>query len=696
MNKSSAKVIDEVDISIPERKREYTKRWIEENPLLDVCSRVDYNEPMPDVLCGSSNQVEKQLFTPPQSPVLGEKRTASSPVFGGLRKNFKRLKILSKITEFAEENPSCSKSILKENYTKNKLGSEMNNDPYFLEKTKISELQDTFNISLISDKSYNDKSHNVQKNAIKIEPHTTQFIESVSSDNYSEITEFKVQEAASDTDKTASDLIEDINSQLIYESSQKLKQAIHSQKISTPSSTSSEQTTDEHIIESNTRDQTDPQCTEIFNSADQIDSISTFESKEESSKISYILQYTFEKPLKKRNPKKGSLSELLQSTMAKERSSVNLLRHQLYRNPLNVVDMPFVLLQTLHYLPNFNGNQFVQCSLIEDSADLLKNVVKKKANITVMNVPELSSLLNVNQKPVLKVYEPWTVVDPKQLLIHVTRFIAIPSSKQILDFNNIDKRALELTKEFHCPCIDKNILSNECNSKFSGDCAKNSVKMIFNYKEKMSAIQDRPELYEEVKLYKNAREREKYENQADLYAVVNTLQHLEKAYIRDCVTPKEYTAACSKLLVQYRAAFKQVQSDQYPTIDAFARAFKLDCPAALERIKEDRPITIKDDKGNTSKCIADIVSLFITIMDKLRLEIKAMDQLHPDLRDLMDTMNRLSILPSDFDGKQKVAEWLQTLNNMSASDELSDTQVRQLIFDLETSYNAFNKVLHNS
>ncbi|XP_014608891.1 PREDICTED: uncharacterized protein LOC106789307 isoform X2 [Polistes canadensis] len=212
----------------------------------------------------------------------------------------------------------------------------------------------------------------------------------------------------------------------------------------------------------------------------------------------------------------------------------------------------------------------------------------------------------------------------------------------------------------------------------------------------MSIAQDRPELYEEVKLYKNAREREKYDNQADLYAVVNTLQHLEKAYIRDCVTPKEYTAACSKLLVQYRAAFKQVQSEQFPTIDVFARAFRLDCPAALERIKEDRPITIKDDKGNTSKCIADIVSLFITLMDKLRLEIKAMDQLHPDLRDLMDTMNRLSILPSDFDGKEKVTEWLQTLNNMSASDELSDTQVRQLIFDLETSYNAFNKILHNS
>lgn len=182
---------------------------------------------------------------------------------------------------------------------------------------------------------------------------------------------------------------------------------------------------------------------------------------------------------------------------------------------------------------------------------------------------------------------------------------------------------------------------------------------------------------------------------ADLYAVVNTLQRLEKAYIRDCVTPKEYTAACSKLLVQYKAAFKQIQGDEFPTIDAFVKKYRLDCPAALERIREDRPITIKDDKGNTSKCIADIVSLFITVMDKLRLEIRAMDELQPDLRDLADTMNRLSLLPAEYEGRRKVADWLQTLNSMNASDELSDSQARQLIFDLETSYNAFNKILHN-
>ncbi|XP_058421271.1 vacuolar protein sorting-associated protein 28 homolog isoform X2 [Diceros bicornis minor] len=142
----------------------------------------------------------------------------------------------------------------------------------------------------------------------------------------------------------------------------------------------------------------------------------------------------------------------------------------------------------------------------------------------------------------------------------------------------------------------------------------------------VGASGNKPELYEEVKLYKNAREREKYDNMAELFAVVKTMQALEKAYIKDCVTPNEYTAACSRLLVQYKAAFRQVQGSEISSIDEFCRKFRLDCPLAMERIKEDRPITIKDDKGNLNRCIADVVSLFITVMDKLRLEIRAMDE----------------------------------------------------------------------
>ncbi|PAA55968.1 hypothetical protein BOX15_Mlig009314g1, partial [Macrostomum lignano] len=206
----------------------------------------------------------------------------------------------------------------------------------------------------------------------------------------------------------------------------------------------------------------------------------------------------------------------------------------------------------------------------------------------------------------------------------------------------------------------------------------------------------RQELYEEVKLYRNTREREKYDNLAELYAVLNTLQNLEKMYIKDCIPAKEYTAACSKLIVQYKAAFRQVQCDEYPDLETFVARYRMNCPAAISRIKEDRPITIKDDKGNTSRCIADIVALYITIMDNLRLNMLSKDQLDPNLRELMETMNRMSMLPTDFEGKAKVKEWLDVLAGLGASDELDEAQARQMVFDMESGYNAFNRILHSS
>jgi len=207
---------------------------------------------------------------------------------------------------------------------------------------------------------------------------------------------------------------------------------------------------------------------------------------------------------------------------------------------------------------------------------------------------------------------------------------------------------------------------------------------------------NRPELMEEVKLYRNPREREKIDNLAELFAVVNTLQCLEKAYIKDAVEPKEYTGQCSKLLVQYKAAFKQVQGEEFPTVETFLKKYRLDAPAALERIREDRPITIKDDKGNTSKLVAEIVANFITAMDMLKLGIYAMDQLYMTVKDLQDNMRRLSLLPPDFSGKVKIAEWMDTLQGMGASDELDETQSRQFSFDLEAAYNEFNKILQSS
>lgn len=38
----------------------------------------------------------------------------------------------------------------------------------------------------------------------------------------------------------------------------------------------------------------------------------------------------------------------------------------------------------------------------------------------------------------------------------------------------------------------------------------------------------------------------------------------------------------------------------------------------------------------------------------------------------------------------------ETLSRMKASDELTDEQVRQMLFDLEHAYNAFNRSLQHT
>ena len=73
-----------------------------------------------------------------------------------------------------------------------------------------------------------------------------------------------------------------------------------------------------------------------------------------------------------------------------------------------------------------------------------------------------------------------------------------------------------------------------------------------------------------------------------------------------------------------------------------------------------------------------------------------MDELFGDIKDLSDSLSRLSLLPPDFEGKEKMSKWLKTLSEMEAADNITDAQARQMLFDLESSYNAFTKTLHQS
>ena len=62
----------------------------------------------------------------------------------------------------------------------------------------------------------------------------------------------------------------------------------------------------------------------------------------------------------------------------------------------------------------------------------------------------------------------------------------------------------------------------------------------------------------------------------------------------------------------------------------------------------------------------------------------------------MESINKVTTLKPDHISKTKVQDWLIKLNQMKASDELTDDDIRQMTFDLENAYSEFVKFLQGN
>lgn len=85
----------------------------------------------------------------------------------------------------------------------------------------------------------------------------------------------------------------------------------------------------------------------------------------------------------------------------------------------------------------------------------------------------------------------------------------------------------------------------------------------------------------EISLYETSKEREAYDEQANLYSIVLATEHLERAYARDAISQKEYVEQCKKLISQFRMAERVLRGTmstetfmQVSTMVYGSRAFK--------------------------------------------------------------------------------------------------------------------------
>ncbi|ROW14228.1 hypothetical protein VPNG_04222 [Cytospora leucostoma] len=210
-------------------------------------------------------------------------------------------------------------------------------------------------------------------------------------------------------------------------------------------------------------------------------------------------------------------------------------------------------------------------------------------------------------------------------------------------------------------------------------------------------------LDEEVKLTETRAERDLQGSLAEIFSIIVTLDELEKAFLKDAIPEADYTEICERSLKQYKSILAdETVAKAFVGLEEFKAEWDLEVPRATERIRVGMPsTTLTASSGpaptpaatsNTSGAlILEATQDFITFLDALRLGLLAKDQLHPLLTDVIQSVNKVT--DRDFENRGKIVQWLITLNQMKATEELGDAQARELELDINSAYQGFKSTL---
>ncbi|CUG07620.1 unnamed protein product [Bodo saltans] len=196
------------------------------------------------------------------------------------------------------------------------------------------------------------------------------------------------------------------------------------------------------------------------------------------------------------------------------------------------------------------------------------------------------------------------------------------------------------------------------------------------------------------------------------------------------ISNESYETILRRLLKKYRMIVAQLEnsngSHHHTTakfsIDAFWADYGSKCSAARQRVRVGHPDEVREQEAAAAaalvtshqqqqqqqqrrekekqfdpKIVLECGQFFITLMDCLKLQQTAVDQLFPILSDLVNSLKKLpnahDILPSVLG---KLESWVTRLTAMHPSDELNDRDTRELAFDLERGYQTFYQLLSNN
>ncbi|KAF2767017.1 vacuolar protein sorting-associated [Teratosphaeria nubilosa] len=169
----------------------------------------------------------------------------------------------------------------------------------------------------------------------------------------------------------------------------------------------------------------------------------------------------------------------------------------------------------------------------------------------------------------------------------------------------------------------------------------------------------------------------------------------------------EYTETCDRLLRQYKSNLADdTVAAAFGDLETFKNEWDLQVPKATERLRIGLPATVEtapaiahrptSTAGPTTATVGaqHLIAAsenFVTLFDAISMSMLSKDTLHPILVEIIQAVNKVT--DKDFENKGKIVQWLITLNQMRAAEELTAEQARDLRFDLESAYDGFKGTL---
>jgi ESCRT-I complex subunit VPS28 len=198
----------------------------------------------------------------------------------------------------------------------------------------------------------------------------------------------------------------------------------------------------------------------------------------------------------------------------------------------------------------------------------------------------------------------------------------------------------------------------------------------------------------ELRAWATREEREKLEAMSTLFGIIKATDRLEALWARGLIPADDYTPLCRDLIGQFDLAERQLRaSGAIRSVHEFCSEHKIRCVAGIMRLEAKVPATAETVHGShsdtqTYSLLMDGGVAFVTALDAIEMNQRTREELWTPIQDVSSLLLRIPSLSDEFEATTKMRAWLQTLRDMGVTDELDEDQVRQLKFDLQTSYDA--------